>query len=309
MSKSLAVCCRLFAVGAFLGVLAGCSTMRPEDEDPSTYKVLTIGNVFSISVLRHLPIVAREAGRDLDLASLFLRENSASNHWANALRDGEDDRAFRPYRFDRIVKGVRKVSGARRNIGEVLRTTKWNAVVIQHDSSGKRTSGEDREAAVRLVACIRKFAPQADVLLQEPWSGTPWDPRLKELNVDQGRMYEELHASCRDFADSQRVKVIPVGAAVQAWRRRLPVKYAENSFGGDVVGGGRLEARDHFERTLDNTWIPNGDVVSLNLKGEYLQSLVWACVLGMDLSDLKYRPACVTEGEAELMADIARGVR
>ncbi|MBQ7666909.1 MAG: hypothetical protein IJS46_02815, partial [Kiritimatiellae bacterium] len=95
------------------------------------------------------------------------------------------------------------------------------------------------------------------------------------------------------FAARNKLPVIPVGSAVQEWRRRLPVKYAKNSFGGDVVGKMK----------------PKRDTFHLNERGEHLQALVWAQTLFKDADVRKcdWRPDCVTPEEAELMREIAAG--
>ena len=101
---------------------------------------------------------------------------------------------------------------------------------------------------------------------------------------------------------------MPTGTAVQLWRKELPVKYTENSFGGDVVGGGKQDERDHFKRGADGKWVPNCDVFHLARKGEYFQALVWARTLfGVDLKDLKYKPDFVSDSDAKLMREIAMG--
>jgi hypothetical protein len=269
-------------------------------------KVLMIGNSFSISCLRHLPDVARACGADLDLASLFIGGCSLERHWRN-VEAAAKDATFRPYRFDRVRNGRRIVEKGAANIPDALAMDRWDVVTIQQASHQSWRKSSYHPWGDRLVAKIRAIAPQARIFVQETWSYTPWDRRLAKWRIDQNEMYAKLHAAYADFAAKYAFPVIPMGTAVQEWRRRLPVKYAANSFGGDVVGGGDRPG-ERFRRNAANGWTPTCDVFHLNSPhGTYLQALVWAASLfdGVDVAKCAYRPDGVSEAEAKLMRDVA----
>ena len=286
--------------------VGGC--LSTKTDEPGTVKVLMIGNSFSISCLKHLPQVAQECGIDLDLASLYIGGCSMKRHVEN-VEKAEADPTFRPYQFDRCVKGKME-KRSRRNIQETLKSEAWNIVTIQQASRESIDSGTFSPYGDKLVEVIRQLAPQAKIVLQETWSYTPWDKRLAKWKITQDEMYEKLHEAYKAFAAKHGLSVIPMGTAVQEWRRRLPVKYTENSFGGDVVGGRNQRKEDMFKRTPDNKWIPNSDVFHLGNNGEYFQALVWAAALfdDVDLEELEYRPEFVSEDEAQLMREIAAGL-
>ena len=307
MKKLLAVGCWLLASGACL--VAGCKTdVERANDAPGTTKVLMIGNSFSICTLRHLPQVAKDRGVDLDLASLYIGGCTLKRHWENMEKDGKE--GYAPYRYDRIVDGRRLVDDAKRNVLEIVRETKWDVITLQQGSHESWRKESYHPYGDKIVAKLRELAPQAKIVLQETWSYTPWDRRLEKWGIDQNEMYAKLHEAYGDFAKQYGLAVIPFGTAVQAWRRKLPVKYTEKSFGGDVVGGGNQAEADHFKRTADNRWVPNGDVFHLGRKGEFFQALVWAKALfDVDLMELDYRPEFVTEAEAQLMAEIATEVK
>ena len=282
-------------------VLLGCSTEKPEEEKGT--KVLMIGNSFSICCLRHLPQVAADRGVELDLASLYIGGCTLERHWGNVLSNDVNE-AFRPYQFDRNRFGAH--TKGRANICDVLRMAKWDIVTIQQGSHKSWRPESYHPYGDNLVAKIRELAPQAKIYVQETWSYVPWDGRFKEWGIDQNEMYAKLHDAYGAFAKQHGLAVIPFGTAVQEWRKRLPVKYTENSLGGDVVGGGNQEERDHFKRDKDNNWKINCDPCHLGRKGDYFQALVWARVLfGADLKELKYKPDFVTDSDAKLMREIA----
>ena len=205
-----------------------------------------------------------------------------------------------------------KRNGARKTLKnakltDTLKAAKWDVVTIQQasDKSWKPSSYEPW--GDELIATIRRFAPQAKIVVQETWSYTPFDKRLASWKIGPDEMYEKLSKAYRGFAKKRGLDVIPTGDAVQAWRRDLPVRYTDHSFGGDVVGGRNQKEEDHFKRNPDMTWSPNSDVSHLNEKGECLQALVWAkCLLKADVDKFKDRPDCVTEQEDKLMHEIAK---
>ena len=284
--------------------LLGCSTEKAEDE--KGVKVLMIGNSFSICCLKHLPQVAADRGVKLDLASLYIGGCTLEYHWTNVVKAA--DKEYKPYLFDRNTMGVK--ARCKMNIPEVLAMEKWDIVTIQQGSHESWKPGSYHPYGDNLVAKIRELAPQAKIYVQETWSYVPWDGRFKEWGIDQNEMYAKLHDAYGAFAKQHGLAVIPFGTAVQEWRKRLPVKYTENSLGGDVVGGGNQEERDHFKRDKNNNWKINCDPCHLGRKGDYFQALVWARTLfGVDLKDLKYKPDFVTDSDAKLMREIATEVR
>ena len=285
-------------------VFSGCSTSKEQEERGT--KVLMIGNSFSICLLNQLPQIAADRGVELDLASLYIGGCSMKQHWENVKRDGEE--GFRPYQFGRNRFG--KYTQGTANVCEALRMEKWDIVTIQQASYESWKPGTYREYGEKLLAKIRELAPQAMIYVQETWSYTPWDKRLKKWGIDQNQMYEKLHDAYAAFAKQHGLDVIPFGTSVQAWRSRLPVRYTENSLGGDVVGGGGQADRDHFKRNSRGEWEPNCDVFHLGRKGTYFQALVWARKLfGADLVNLDYKPEFVSDSDAKLMKEIAMEVK
>ena len=304
MKKCLVLCASCLALGGLF--LSGCSTEKVADDERGT-KVLMIGNSFSISLLHHLPQVAADRGVELDIASLYIGGCTLERHWSNVLSN-DVNQTFRPYKFGRNRFG--KYTETKMNVCDALRLAKWDIVTIQQGSHESWQPKSYHPYGDNLVAKIRELAPQARIYVQETWSYTPWDKRLVQWGIDQNQMYAKLHAAYADFAKRHGLEVIPFGTAVQEWRKRRPVKYTEKSFGGDVVGGGRQEERDHFKRDVNGSWVPNCDVFHLGRRGEYFQALVWAKRLfGVDLGGLGYRPDFVTDSDFELMKKIAEDLK
>ncbi len=268
-------------------------------EKVDSLKVLMIGNSFSISVTRHMPQVAKSMGLDLDLASLYIGGCSLERHWNN-FEKGKTDADFKPYKFTRFVAGEKKEDRPA-NLAEVLSMEKWDVVTIQQASHFSWKLDTYRPFADDLIKkCVKSLAPQAEVIVQETWSYTPWDKRFAQWGIDQHEMYRRLHRAYYDYAASQGLRVIPMGTAVQLWRERLPVAYTENSIGGDVCG------RAKFTKGEDGKWSAKGDVFHLNSDGDYLQALVWTAKLfETDVSKCPYSPEGLDPQRAAKMKDVA----
>ena len=309
-------------VGAALAAglaVAGFAAPKTVTEEPrQELKVLMIGNSFSVCLLEQFPQVAKAMGLKLDLCSLFIGGCPLERHWRNVQKAG--DPAFQPYDVRWNYGGVandptapvarhlheapRKhwktgkgyVTKAAGNIPEFLKADKWDVVTIQQASHLSWRPESYRPFADDLVKTIRELAPQARIVVQETWSYTPWDGRLRGWGIDQTEMYAKLHAAYGGYAAANGFLLIPVGTAVQDYRKTLPVKYAEDSLGGDPCGSVK------FERGKDGKWVPKGDFSHLNREGQYLQALVWAATLfGVDVAQCPYRPDFLAADRAEKM--------
>lgn len=258
-------------------------------------KVLTIGNSFSVQMVSSLPPIAADMGFGLDICSLYIGGCTLDDHWKNA-NDPED----KSYSVTRCAFGKNALS-FKGNLAEVLKGDEWDVVTLQQGSHLSWKPESFHPYADDLVKMIRELVPHAKIVVHETWSYTPWDVRLKRWKIDQDEMYARLHAAYGDFAKQYGLEVVPTGTAVQLWRRELPVRYAENSLGGDCVG--RLKfARD----VQTDKWVADGDAFHMNEVGNHLQALVWAAKLfGADVTRCRYEPKGIDKGKLPLLRRIA----
>ena len=278
----------LLSIAAF----AGCET-TPE---PKPLRVLMIGNSFSISCMTHIPKVAKSLGLKLDITSMYIGGCPLQRH-ANNIISKELD--FRPYKVDRnwcgedyFAKSIRSVDKSlygtgfenlrRNNIPQVLKEGDWDIVTIQQASGASWKPETYRPCGDFVVETIRNLAPEAEIVVHETWSYAVGEKRLEKWGISQDEMYERLHCAYRDFASAKGFRVIPMGTAVQEWRKRLPVKGIE----GDVIGKDKYHLSD---------------------EGEYFQALLWTAFLfNVDVTPCAYRPDSVTPERAELMKSIVK---
>lgn len=291
------------AIAASICAASVCGAQEAQSGLP--LRVLMIGNSFSISCMSYLPEVSKSASKNLDIGSLYIPGCPLERHAKNI--ESELSGGKGAYDFDRSISGIRQPKIPRYGVTEALKSAKWDVVTIQQASPLSWRKNSYRPWGDKVVAAVRELAPGARIVVQETWSYTPFDARLGHWKMTQGQMHAALKEAYSDFAHGYGFDVIPMGDAVEEWRRRLPVKYGENSFGGDVVGGGGETPDKHFRLDENGKWRPAIDVFHLNGRGEYLQALLWgAKLLDIDPFKVQYRPDCVTEEEAHLMREIVR---
>ena len=257
---------------AFLAIFAGVTLAAEEVKPTPPLKVLIIGNSFSICVTRFTPQIVKAAGKEIDIASLYIGGCPLEAHWKNV--EKASDPKFQPYRYDRVTvtNGVITSTRAQTNVLQVLTAERWDVVTVQQASHASWKPESYHPWGDNLVAKIREVAPQAKILVQETWSYPSWDKRLAKFGFDGPEMYRRLHKAYTDFAKSYGLEIIPTGTAVEI----LPDRE-------------RLFNRPDFH---------------LNRKGEYLQGLIWAQkLLGIDPLTVIYYP------EKEVNAALAEELR
>ena len=306
----------------FYTVAAAAVVMSTSVAQAKHLKVLMIGNSFSVCVLQEMPACAAAAGETLDLASLFIGGCPLDRHWSNVEKAVRPD--FKPYAFRYSYASVKDAKdapvsklGGNTNIPQALVADKWDVVTIQQASPKSPFPETYQPYADNLIAKIRELAPQAEVVIQETWSYTPYATnRLNEFKMTPATMHAAIKNAYGILASRHGLRQIPTGDAVQLYRQRLPVEYGKIltpdeiaaikspetiDFHGDPVGSsswkkGRKGTEDAAEVKL------RLDAIHLNSAGNYLQACTWlAALFGTDVTKLAYAPAGLAPEKAELM--------
>ena len=283
-------------------------------------KVLMIGNSFTGSVMRETPKLAKAAGLPLDIVQCGIGGCPLEKHWANVEKSG--DKNFKPYGVSaRLVSG-KKVFPRKANVTDMLVADKWDIVTIQQ-ASGKSVSYKTYQPyADNLIAKIKELAPQAEIVIQQTWSYSPYDGRLVSWKMTPKDMYEALKEAYGQLAAKHGLRIIPTADAVQLFRDRLPVDYGKLltrdeiskiqkpalvDFHGDVVGDsawkqGRKGSHKDWEEIKLRC-----DFSHFNARGHYLQACVWLGFLfDVDPTTFAYCPDGLPESDAKLMRECAR---
>ena len=281
------------AIATFSVAVAGVGANEIQNP-PKQLKVLMIGNSFSVQMVPSMPPIAKDLGLGLEICSLYIGGCSLERHWRNVCAPTST-----PYSVTRATTEGAQHKAFMGNIPSVLESEKWDVVTIQQASHFSWKPETYHPWGDNLVKYIREKAPQAKIVVHETWSYTPWDGRLAGWKIDQTEMYEKLHTAYADFAKEYGFDIIPTGTAVQLVRKGLPVRYAENSLGGDVVGSCKFVEKD-------GKWTPKGDVFHMGPDGNYLQALVWTAKLfGVDVTKCSYKPGKMTDDRAAFLRQMA----
>lgn len=278
-------------------------------------RVLAIGNSFSKSLCRYLPKAAVAAGKDLEFCNLYIGGCSLQRHAENIAK-GAVDPAFKPYdvQWYRAPEPTQAVT-FKANIPEMLATQKWDIVTIQQASHHSWNPESYHPWGESLIATIRTLAPDAEIVVHQTWAYNPADGRIggekPSWGFDRDGMYERVEAAYLAFAKERRLRVIPVGLAVQ-FERTLLFHANDQVFDPATIAAlAPGEKADMRGEPVGSFWWKDGklqrDTIHLNRTGDYLQAMVWLGFLfdcgEEELAAIDYEPDEVVKAAGGPNAD------
>jgi hypothetical protein len=101
---------------------------------------------------------------------------------------------------------------------EALAAEKWDFVTIQQVSNQSYQFETFEPHAGALIECIRKHAPQAEILIHQTWAYREDYPGFADGAFTQRMMFDGLVESYGKLGEAYGLKVIPVGTAIQKAR-------------------------------------------------------------------------------------------
>jgi len=264
-------------------------------------KVLMIGNSFSICVGFFLPSIVKSVpGNTLELTSAMIGGCQLEKH-ADNLKKAETDSNFKPYRvtFWNSNNPLKAKKSFRSSVNALLKNNQYDIITIQQGSRRSWDYASYQPYASELIAYIRKHQPKAEIVIQQTWAyrcDHPWLKNKKRWDFDQTGMYERIRESYKKLAETGKFRVIPMGDAVQLFRKYTPVKFQPStgefkepdvpSNAGDVVGGGswKKDPKSGEKKLVI-------DRIHLNPNGHYMQACLWfAALYGEPVSKIKFVP-------------------
>jgi hypothetical protein len=275
-------------------------------EAKKSLKVLNIGNSFSNSLKVFFPDVVASAGCELQLEAASHGGCELHRHW-KYITDEENDGVYSMYQ-DRRFK-----------LREILAREQWDIVSIQQASHYSWRPETYQPYASNIVEYVRKYAPSAEIVIQQTWAYRADDSRIRPggaWGIDQAEMYRRLTDAYLALSKELGLRVIPTGKAVQLARQREAkpfVPYAPEVIGslrwpdlpsqaGDVVGAMRW-AKDAETGRMKIY----GDTIHLNTRGQFLQACVWfAFLFNRKTSEITLRPDSLGDDDIESFKAIAQ---
>jgi len=249
-------------LAAVLVIVCGCSSEEP-------VRILAIGNSFSEdSVEQYLWEIVSEAGKDVIIGNMYIGGCSLETHLDNLKSDSG------AYAYRKVVDG-KKASSADFQLSKALSDEPWDYVSIQQ-VSGMSGQYETYSTVPEVLTLLAEKAPGATFMWHSTWAyqngSTHGD--FPKYGSDQMTMYNAIISATKQaLADNPSLKIlIPSGTAVQNMRA--------TSVGDNMT-------RDGYHLDYDY--------------GRYTAACTWAAaVLGIDLSNITWKPASVDEATAAL---------
>ncbi len=282
----------------------GLAVFAAESSKPevSHLKILTIGNSFSNSVINDLKNIVKETpGCAITVDRASLGGCTFSRHWELHLKS-EKDPSSKPYQKKYTLR-------------DLLTRDKWDIVTIQQGSAKSWIPESFHPDADNLIKLIRTLAPQAEIVIQQTWSYNSASARLKGWKIDQNQMYDRLTENYLELARKYGLRMIPVGYAVQLYRKDLGKKLIQ-------LDPAKFDSFKKPEKPKNNDVVANFswqkdpktgkdflrfDPTHMNPAGRYLQACVWFAVLyGKDPETIKYVPAGMSKERAAYFRKLAK---
>lgn len=193
----------------FLPLLTLCAPLLlAEQASPSTVKLLTVGNSFSANATKHLPGLAKAAGKTLIHTPLVIGGASMQVHL---------DKAKLHEANPADPKGLYT---NKRGLKEWLAADQWDVVTIQMASIKSHDIANYRPSATELRDYIKKYAPKSEIVVHQTWAYRVDDPRFTKPATKPGEpttqaaMYQGLTSAYNTIAQELGgLRIIPSGDA------------------------------------------------------------------------------------------------
>jgi len=275
---------------AFLGGLLTLAALGPTafSQQPAAkpIRILTIGNSFADDAVRYLRGFGTAAGQEIIVGRANLSGSPMDRHvgFAKIYDTNPQDPQGYPYKSKFLPPriGDTKMYSLR----EMLEAEPWDFVTIQQ-VSGKSFNWDTYEPYAGFLAdYIRKYAPQAQILIHQTWAyredhkffGATGGP------ANQREMYDGLITAYGRLQDKYGFQVLPSGYAVQKaretprWTFRFPDKnfdYQNPPPASVPAQPGSLNMGWFWMPQPDGTKKFTQDPIHLNTAGCYLVGAVW----------------------------------
>lgn len=246
---------------------------KPHWSDDGVFKLLCLGNSFSVDSLEYLYPILQELGIEkIKLGNLAIGGCSVATHYKNARSDAAD------YYYYSNIDGSWKEETDYK-ISDILNGENWDFISIQqasHDSGMKSSYGK----LTGLLDIIEEKCPTATFVWNMTWAyqGDANHEAFPRYNKDQMTMYTMIVGAVQEkvMTDPRIELVLPTGTAIQN---------ARASWLGDTL------TRDGFHLSIPC--------------GRYIAALTFAAALtGKSVENLTYKPAGLSNDQKVLAQEV-----
>lgn len=293
----------------FIAVLMSVGFCGFAHAEGPTLKVLAVGNSFSANALHYFGDIVKASGNRVIASNAMIGGCDFERHMrhADTFEANPDDPNGRPYPGKKSLK-------------DLLTEQKWDYVTIQQASPKSFKPETFHPHADRLIAYIKKYAPQAEIIIHETWAYRDDHSFWGLTNLNTEVMYKGVRSAYDGLAKATGFRMIPSGDALEAarqdsaWGKFMP----DPDFNPKTAVYPTLPKNE--KRALHNgySWRKNAktgdfvlgkDCIHADAQGEYLIGCVWfEFFFKQSAVGNTFIPKGVTQDEAATLQRIAHRV-
>jgi hypothetical protein len=290
----------------WIGLLLFCGFARAEEK---VIRVLAVGNSFSANALKYCSDIVEASGNRLIARNAMIGGCDFERHMrhVDAFEANPDDPEGRPYYGGQSLK-------------DLLTREKWDYVTIQQASPKSFRPETFHPHADRLIAYIKKHAPQAEIVIHQTWAYRDDHPFWNEAGLNTDTMYQKLRAAYGGLAAETGLRILPCGDAMEAarrdpaWGKFVP----DTTFDPKIAVYPVLPLNEKRSLHKGYNWKRDAstgvatlgkDGTHANAQGEYLLGCVWfEFLFGQSVIGNSFVPAGVAAEDAAILQRIAHSV-
>ncbi|WP_269539184.1 DUF4886 domain-containing protein [Cerasicoccus fimbriatus] len=284
--------------------------------DTEKVKILGIGNSFTFNAVKYLDDICESTpGVDADVAVAGIGGCPLDKHVNLAKEHEADPEKGKKYDYQLNSKKVK--SGA--SLKEILLAEEWDYITIQQVSTKSYKEETFYPYAKELIDYVRKYRPEAEIVIHETWSHSVNSYRAKDWKLDPDEMYTKLHANYAKIGAEYGLRIIPVGTSFQNARATEMWNLQPDGFDPKNHSLTYPEDKDNlpnspkslnsdysWKKKKDGEWYIGSDGFHANTAGEYLGALVWfEFFTGHDANSVTYKPKSLSEAQAASLREVA----
>jgi len=282
--------------------------------DAETIRILGVGNSFTYNCVRFLPSVARSAGQvNVEVGWAIDPGSSLEEQITHAMAHESNIEEGKVYAYKVNHQSISKEA----SLKTILQDRKWDYITIQQVSSKSFEAESYYPHVSQLLNYIKKYAPEAEVVMNETWAHSVDSHRVDAWNLFPEEMYRQLHAAYTEVAAKYGLRLIPVGTAFEhakatpMWNYQattIDVDQLKHEEGVDNLPdeSKSLHTIFRWQKKKNGEWFVRNDGFHASMNGQYLGALVWyAFFFDQDPREVTYRPRQISEEQAASLREIA----
>ncbi|MFA6104263.1 MAG: DUF4886 domain-containing protein [Victivallaceae bacterium] len=302
---------KIFKVLAAAVILSAGHAAFPNEG--KVVKVLAIGNSFTwnVNAFRE-QLNTADPGYKLKVAQACIAGCSLERHSTLALQNEADPQnpKFKQY------KNTQCMPEGSYGLKDILLFEKWKYITIQQVSDKSDDISTFRPHTANLCAFIKKYCPDAEIIVYETWADRVDNPRMKPKNKTNASMYKNLDTAYATIAaELGNLRIIPVGDAFQVAGERPDFKFTPDE---------KFDFKNAaYPNTPDQThalctgwiWVKDSKTGQNKLAydhhaspaGRLLAALVWRQFFfpEIDVRKNTFRPEGVAAADAKILREVA----